>query len=161
MTDTPTVATPESFQQKINDFFAHLKADVQWVEADLIELCQNIYAGAEVALEDLQGALGFLGTHISDVAGTVTAVQTGFSALQAAGAPIPAALTSGLNAIAEATAGVQAALNNQAVQANPSKAMTDGYDATKVLQQVAAQTANILKSLPSTTTPSTTSTSTS
>jgi len=154
MTDTTvTPAAPESFQEKINDFFAHLKSDVQWLEADVIAICQNIYAGAEIALEDLQGALGFLGTHIGEVATTVTAVQTGFSALQASGAPIPAALTSGLNAIAEATAGVQAALNNEAVKNNPSKAMTDGYDATKILQQVAAQTANVLKSLPSTTPP--------
>ena len=152
MTDT-TVIPAESFQQKINDFFAHLKSDVQWLEADVIAICQNIYAGAEIALEDLQGALGFLGTHIGEVATTVTAVQTGFTALQLSGAPIPAALTSGLNAIAEATAGVQAALNNQAVKNNPSKAMTDGYDATKILQQVAAQTANVLKSLPSTTPP--------
>lgn len=154
MTDTTAApAAPESFQQKINDFFAHLQSDVQWLEADVIQICQNIYAGAEIALEDLQGALGFLGTHIGEVAKTVTAVQTGFTVLQASGAPIPAALTTGLSAIEEATAGVQAALNNEAVQANPSKAMTDGYDATKVLQQVAAQAANVLKSLPSTTTP--------
>lgn len=154
MTDTTvTPAAPESFQQKVNDFFAHLKSDVQWFEADVIEICQNIYAGAEIALEDLQGALGFLGAHIGDVAKTVTAVQVGFTALQASGAPIPPALTSGLAAIEDATAGVQSALNNQAVQSNPSKAMTEGYNATKILQQVAAQAANILANLPSTQVP--------
>lgn len=153
MTDTTTTAAPESFQQKINDFFAHLQSDVQWLEADVIAICQNIYAGAEIALEDLQGALGFLGSHIGQVATTVTAVQTGFSALQASGAQIPAALTSGLNAIVQATSGVQQALSNEAVQANPSKAMTDGYNATKILQQVAASAANVLATLPSTTTP--------
>ena len=153
MSDVSGAAAPSSFQDNINAFFAHLKADVEWLEADIISICQNIEAGAEIALEDLQGALGFLGSHIGQIATTVTAVQTGFSVLQASGAPVPAALTSGLSAIEEATAGVQAALNNQAVQANPSKAMTEGYNATKVLQQVAAQAANVLATLPSTTTP--------
>jgi hypothetical protein len=155
MTDTtttaaaaaPTAAAPVS---ALNAFFASLKADWEVLEQDVISVIQNIGADVEVAAEDLTYCLSWLGSHIGQVAQTVQAVQSSVTALSAAGVPIPASLASGITQLNDAVAGV-----NQAVAANASTALTDGYDATKTLQSVAAQVAVIAASVSAVTAPPT------
>ena len=143
-----TVAT-----SAIDTFFANLKADWQVVEQDVIAVVQNIGAGIEVASEDLTYCLSWLGSHIGQVAQTVTAVQSSVTALTAAGIPIPASLASGITQLNDAVAGVNTALSNQAVSANASSALSAGYNATKSLQAVAAQVAVIAASVNAVTAP--------
>ena len=145
MTDTTqAAATPAPAPANaIDTFFANLKADWQVVEGDVIALCQNIEAGIEVAAEDLTYCLSWLGSHIGQVAQTVAAVQGSVTALSAAGVPIPAALATGIQQVNDAVAGVNAALNNQAVAADASTALSDGYKATKALQVAAASAASV------------------
>ena len=150
MTDTTqatasaaTAAAPVAAVSAIDTFFANLKADWQVVEGDVIALCQNIEAGIVVAAEDLTYCLSWLGSHIGEVAQTVAAVQGSVTMLTAAGVKIPASLTAGIAQVNDAVAGVNAALSNQAVSANASAALTDGYAATKALQVAAAGAASI------------------
>ena len=144
MTDTTVAAAaPATPANAIDTFFASLKADWQVVEGDVIALCQNIEAGIEVAAEDLTYCLSWLGSHIGDVAQTVAAVQGSVTTLTAAGIAIPASLTTGIQAVNDAVAGVNAALNNQAVAASASTALSDGYKATKALQVAAAGAASL------------------
>jgi hypothetical protein len=75
--------------------------------------------------------------------------------MNAAGVPIPAELTNAITAVSQATAGVTAALNNAAVDANASKAMSDGYKATKALQVAAGAAASIMATIPGVTLPAT------
>ncbi|MGC2032948.1 MAG: hypothetical protein WA642_23230, partial [Steroidobacteraceae bacterium] len=133
MSSTDTTATPPAAISGIDKLFANIKAEWQVFEGDVIAVCQNIEAGIEVAAEDLQLSLGWLGSHIGQVAQTVSAVQNSVTALGAAGVPIPAALSNGINELNDAVAGVNTALNNQAVAANASTALTTGYNATKAL----------------------------
>lgn len=144
MTDTTVVpAAAPAPANAIDAFFASLKADWQVVEGDVIALCQNIEAGVEVAAEDLTYCLSWLGSHIGDVAQTVAAVQGSVTTLTAAGIAIPPSLTTGIQAVNDAVAGVNAALNNQVVAANSSAALSDGYKATKALQVAAAGAASL------------------
>ena len=143
MTDTTQAAGTPAATNAIDKFFANLKADWQVVEGDVIALCQNIEAGIEVAAEDLTYCLSWLGNHIGEVAQTVSAVQGSVNALSAAGVPIPPALTTGIQQLNDAVAGVNAAMNNQTVGADASAALTDGYKATKALQVAAASAASI------------------
>ena len=152
-TQTPTPAPVASATNAIDTFFAHLEADWQVVEQDVISVIQNIGAGIEVAAEDLTYCLSWLGTHIGQVAQTVTAVQSSVTALSAAGIPIPAALSTGITQLNDAVAGVNTALSNQAVAAGASTALTNGYNATKSLQAVAAQVAVIAASVNAITAP--------
>ena len=149
---TATAAAPSS---ALNSFFASLKADWQVVEEDVISVIQNLGAGIEVAAEDLTYCLSWLGSHIGQVAQTVSAVQSSVTALSAAGIPIPATLATGITQLNDAVAGVNTALSNQAVAANASTALTDGYNATKSLQAVAAQVAVIAASINAVTAPAT------
>ena len=154
MTDTTvTTAAPLPAANAINTFFSHLEADWQVVEQDVISVIQNLGAGIEVAAEDLTYCLSWLGTHIGQVAQTVSAVQSSVTALGAAGIPIPAALATGITQLNDAVAGVNTALSNQAVAAGASTALTNGYNATKSLQAVAAQVAVIAASVSAITTP--------
>ena len=152
-TDTTTVATASAPVSTIDTFFANLKADWQVVEQDVISVVQNIGAGIEVAAEDLTYCLSWLGSHIGQVAQTVTAVHSSVTALSAAGIPIPASLASGITQLNDAVAGVNTALSNQAVSTNASSALSAGYNATKSLQAVAAQVAVIAASVNSVTSP--------
>lgn len=152
-TDTTTTAAPAT--SALDTFFASLKADWQVVEADVISVMQNIGAGIEVAAEDLTYCLSWLGSHIGQVAQTVAAVQSSVTALTAAGIPIPAALSSGITQLNDAVAGVNSALSNQAVSSSASTALSDGYNATKALQVVAAQVAMVAASVQGVTTPTT------
>lgn len=152
-TDTTTVATASAPVSTIDTFFANLKADWQVVEQDVISVVQNIGAGIEVAAEDLTYCLSWLGSHIGQVAQTVTAVQSSVTALSAAGIPIPASLASGITQLNDAVAGVNTALSNQAVSTNASSALSAGYNATKSLQAVAAQVAVIAASVNAVTSP--------
>jgi hypothetical protein len=127
----------------IDSFFAHIKADWQVVEGDVITACQNIKAGIVIGAEDLTYFLGWLGSHIGDIAQTVAAVQGSVSLLTAAGVKIPPSLTAGIQQVNDAVAGVNAALSNQAVAANAGAALSDGYAATKALQIAAASAAQI------------------
>ena len=149
MTD-PTVTPPLN---AIDTFFANIKAEWQVFEGDVIAVCQNIEAGIEVAVEDLQYSLSWLGSHIGQVAQTVSAVQGSVTALGVAGIPIPAALTKGVSDLNDAVAGVNAALNNQAVAADASAALTGGYKATKALQIAAATAAGLAAAVQSTAAP--------
>lgn len=145
MTSTDTTATPPATApaSAINTFFANIKNDWQVFEGDVIAVCQNIEAGIEVAAADLTYSLSWLGSHIGQVAQTVSAVQGSVSALSAAGVPIPASLAKGIAEVNDAVAGVNAALNNQAVAADASTALSDGYKATKALQVAAATAAGL------------------
>lgn len=147
MTDTTTP------KLAIDTFFANLKNNWQVVEQDVISVVQNIGAGLEVAAEDLTYCLSWLGSHIGQVAQTVSAVQSSVTALSAAGVSIPPELTSGITSLNQAIAGVNTALSNQAVAANASSALSEGYNATKVLQGVAANVAVIAASVKAVTTP--------
>ena len=151
MTDTTVAST--SPISAIDAFFANIKNDWQVFEGDVISVCQNIEAGIEVAVEDLTYSLSWLGSHIGQVAQTVSAVQGSVTALSAAGVPIPAALATGIQQVNDAVAGVNAALNNQAVAANASTALTDGYKATKALQIAAATAAGLAAAVQSTAAP--------
>lgn len=151
MSSIDTTATPPT--NAIDTFFANLKADWQVVEQDVISVVQNIGAGIEVAAEDLTYCLSWLGTHIGQVAQTVAAVQSSVTALTTAGVPIPAALSSGITQLNDAVAGVNTALSNQAVAAGASKALSEGYNATKTLQAVAANVAVIAASVSAVTAP--------
>ena len=151
---TDTTSTPPA-TSTIDTFFANLKADWQVVEMDVISVIQNIGAGIEVAAEDLTYCLSWLGSHIGQVAQTVQAVQSSVTALSAAGIPIPAALTSGITQLNDAVAGVNTAMSNQAVAAGAGTALTDGYNATKALQSVAAQVAIVAAAVQGVTTPNT------
>ena len=142
MTD-PTQAAPAAPVNAIDTFFANIKAEWQVFEGDVIAVCQNIEAGIEVAAEDLQYSLSWLGSHIGQVAQTVSAVQGSVTALSASGIPIPTELSNGITQLNQAVAGVNAALNNQAVAADASTALTDGYKATKALQIAAASAAGL------------------
>lgn len=148
MTDTTT--TPPAATNAIDTFFANIKAEWQVFEGDVIAVCQNIEAGIEVAAADLQYSLSWLGSHIGQVAQTVSAVQGTVTALSAAGIAIPSALTTGVQQLNDAVAGVNSALNNQAVSADASTALTDGYKATKALQIAAASAAAIAATVAST-----------
>ena len=147
MTDTTqataSAATPAAATNAIDTFFANIKAEWQVFEGDVIAVCQNIEAGIEVAAEDIQYSLSWLGSHIGQVAQTVSAVQGSVTALTAAGVPIPAALSTGIAQLNDAVTGVNAALNNQAVASDASTALTDGYKATKALQIAAASAASL------------------
>jgi hypothetical protein len=144
MTDTTvTAAAPASPISAIDTFFTNIKNDWQVFEGDVIAVCQNIEAGIVVAAEDLTYSLSWLGSHIGQIAQTVSAVQASVSALSAAGVPIPASLAAGIAQVNDAVAGVNAALNNQAVAADASTALTDGYKATKALQVAAASAAGL------------------
>ena len=147
MTDTtaPTNA--------INTFFSSLKADWQVFEEDVISVIQNIGAGIEVAAEDLQYSLSWLGSHIGEIANTVTAVQNSANSLTAAGIILPPSLVSGISQINLAVAGVNSALNNQAVTADAATALKDGYSATKALQVAAASAASIAAAVQAATAP--------
>jgi hypothetical protein len=140
MTDT---TMPIPAVNPIDAFFANIKHDWQVFEGDVIAVCQNIEAGIEVAAEDLTYSLSWLGSHIGQVAQTVSAVQNSVNALSAAGVPIPAELSNGITQLNEAVAGVNSALNNQAVAANASTSLTEGYKATKALQVAAASAAGL------------------
>lgn len=140
---TNTTTTLPASANAIDAFFASLKADWQVVEGDVIALCQNIEAGIEVAAEDLTYCLSWLGSHIGEVAQTVAAVQGSVTTLTAAGIVIPPSLASGIQAVNDAVAGVNAALNNQAVAVSASTALSDGYKATKALQVAAAGAASL------------------
>ena len=144
-----TTTTPNA----IDTFFANLKADWQVLEADVISVIQNLGAGIEVAAEDISYCLGWLGSHIGQIANTVTAVQSSVTALTAAGVPIPSALANGIAQMNQAVAGVNEALNNQAVTANASSALTTGYNATKALQVAAASAAAIAATVQAATAP--------
>ena len=146
-------ASNPSTTNAIDAFFANIKKDWQVFEGDVIAVCQNIEAGIEVAAEDLTYSLSWLGSHIGQVAQTVSAVQGSVSALSAAGIPIPPSLAQGIAQVNDAVAGVNAALNNQAVAANASTALTDGYKATKALQVAAASAAGLAAAVQSTAAP--------
>ena len=157
MTDTtqtpapaPVAAAPAN---AIDTFFASIKNEWQIFEGDVIAVCQNIEAGIEVAVQDLNYSLSWLGSHIGQVAQTVSAVQGSVTALSAAGIQIPASLTKGIQDVNDAVAGVNAALNNQAVAADASTALTDGYKATKALQVAAATAAGLAAAVQSTVAP--------
>jgi phage-related protein len=156
MTDTTqasTSAAAPAATNAIDTFFANIKKDWQVFEGDVIAVCQNIEAGIEVAAEDLTYSLSWLGSHIGQVAQTVSAVQGSVTALTAAGITIPASLAQGIAQVNDAVAGVNAALNNQAVSANASVALTDGYKATKALQVAAASAAGLAAAVQSTAAP--------
>ena len=151
-TQTPPPA-PAAPANAIDAFFANIKKDWQVFEGDVIAVCQNIEAGIEVAVEDLQYSLSWLGSHIGQVAQTVSAVQGSVTALTAAGIAIPPSLSDGIRQVNDAVAGVNAALNNQAVAADASTALTDGYKATKALQIAAASAAGLAAAIQSTAAP--------
>ena len=148
-----TTTTPASAVNPIDSFFASLKADWQVLEADVISVIQNLGAGIEVAAEDIAYCLSWLGSHIGQIANTVTAVQSSVVALTAAGVPIPASLANGIAQMNQAIAGVNQALNNQVVSANASSALTTGYNATKALQVAAASAAAIAATVQAATSP--------
>ena len=151
MSDT-TQAAPTAVNP-IDAFFANIKNDWQIFEQDVIAVIQNIGAGIEVAAEDLQYCLSWLGSHIGQVAATVNAVQSSVTALNAAGVVIPSSLQNGIAEMNQAVAGVNAALNNQAVASNVPTALTQGYSATKALQVAAASAAAIAATVQAVTTP--------
>jgi len=151
MTDTAQAAP--AAVNAIDAFFANIKKDWQVFEGDVIAVCQNIEAGIEVAAEDLTYSLSWLGSHIGQVAQTVSAVQGSVTALSAAGIPIPASLAKGIQEVNDAVAGVNTALNNQAVTADASTALKDGYKATKALQVAAAAAAGLAAAVQSTAAP--------
>ena len=148
-----TTTTPASAVNPIDSFFASLKADWQVLEAEVISVIQNLGAGLEVAAEDIAYCLSWLGSHIGQIAKTVTAVQSSVVALTAAGVPIPASLANGIAQMNQAIAGVNQALNNQVVSANASSALTTGYNATKALQVAAASAAAIAATVQAATSP--------
>ena len=152
MTDTTQTPAPAN---AIDTFFASIKNEWQIFEGDVIAVCQNIEAGIEVAVQDLNYSLSWLGSHIGQVAQTVSAVQGSVTALTAAGVTIPASLTKGIQDVNDAVAGVNAALNNQAVATDASTALTDGYKATKALQIAAATAAGLAAAVQSTAAPAT------
>jgi hypothetical protein len=156
MSDTTQAGTPAP-TNALDAFFANIKKDWQVFEGDVISVCQKIEAGVEVAAADLTYSLSWLGSHIGQVAQTVSAVQNSVSALSAAGVPIPAALGNGITQLNQAVAGVNAALNNQAVAADASTALTEGYKATKELQVAAATAAGLAAAVQSATAPPATS----
>ena len=137
----------------VDTFFANLKTDLQVVEADVVAACQNIGAGIEIAAEDLQWFLSWLGGDLGNIANLVTTVQNSVNGLSAAGVPIPTALTNGITAINQAVAGVNAALNNQTIAANQSTALVNGYQAAKTLQVAAAGAAAIASAISAATAP--------
>jgi hypothetical protein len=156
MSDTSTTAAaPAAATNTINTFFAHLAADWQLLEEDVIAVIQNIGAGVEVLAADIAQSLGWLGSHIGQVAATVTAVQASVNSLTAAGVPIPISLINGLNSMNQAVAGVNEALNNQAVSTDASTALQKGYSATKALQVAAASAAAIAAAVQAATAPAT------
>ena len=149
----PAPAASTSPISAIDTFFSNIKNDWQMLEGDVIAVCQNIEADIQVAAADLTYSLSWLGSHIGQIAQTVTAVQGSVSMLSAAGIPIPASLATGIAEVNDAVAGVNAALNSQAVAANASTALTAGYKATKALQVVAAQAAGLAAAVQSTAAP--------
>lgn len=153
-TDTPSAATPAvPTTSALDQFFANIKADWQIFEEDVIVVIQNIGAGVEVAAEDLQQCLSWLGSHIGQVAATVTAVQNSVAALNAAGVAIPSSLTNGIAQINQAVAGVNSALSGEALSASASSALTEGYNATKQLQVAASSAAAIAATIQAATAP--------
>ena len=152
MTDTTQASAPAAVNA-IDKIFATIKADFEVVEGDVIALCQNIEAGIEVAAEDLTYSLSWLGSHIGEIANTVTAVQNSANSLTAAGVILPPSLVSGISQINQAVAGVNSALNNQAVTADAATALKDGYSATKALQVAAASAASIAAAVQAATAP--------
>ncbi len=149
MTDV-TQPTPAN---AIDTFFANIKAEWQVFESDVISVIQNISAGVEVAAADLQYSLSWLGSHIGQIAQTVSAVQSSVNAISAAGVPIPDELTKGIATMNDAVAGVNAALNNEAVSASASTALTDGFQAAKALQAAAATASAIAATVQAATKP--------
>lgn len=149
--------TQSSPPNALDLFFANIKHDWQVFEGDVIAVCQKIEAGIEVAAEDLQYSLSWLGTHIGQVAQTVSAVQGSVTALSEAGIEIPDSLKNGIQEVNDAVAGVNAALNAQAVTADASTALTDGYKATKALQVAAAAAAGLAAAVSSANAPPATS----
>lgn len=153
MTNTNTNTAAQAPANQLDAFFASIKDNWQVFEGDVMAVCQKIAAGVEVVAEDLQYCLSWLGDHISEVAQTVTAVQGSVNALNDAGIPIPQELTEGLNALNDAVAGVNTAMNKQTVGANASTALTDGYKATKALQVAAATAAGLAAAVASASAP--------
>lgn len=147
MTAATTTTNP------IDQFFAKVSQDFQIFEEDVILVIQNIGAGIEVAAEDIQQSLGWLGTHIGQISASVTAVQSTLTSLNAAGVAIPTSLTNGIAEMNSAVNGVNEALNNQAITANGGQALTVGYQATKTLQIAAAGAAAIAASIQAATAP--------
>lgn len=123
---------------------------LHWLEGDVIAVVQDIEAGFEVIAEDLTGALTWLGSHINDIASTVTAVQSVEAQLNAANIEIPPALANGIMAINSAVAGVNSALTNNAVASDAPKAVQLGYQAAKTLQIAAASAAQIAAAIKAT-----------
>jgi hypothetical protein len=162
-TDTTAAApaaAPAAATNAINAFFTHLGADWQILEEDVIVVIQNIGAGIAVAANDIAQGLGWLGSHIGQVATTVTAVQASVNSLTAAGVPIPVSLVNGLASMNQAVAGVNEALNNDAVATDASTALKNDYSATKALQVAAASAASIAAAVQAATVPATPAAST-
>jgi hypothetical protein len=157
MTDTTvTTAAPAATPAAtagINAFFAKLEANFQWLEEDVVAVCQNIEAGIEVAADDLTAGLTWLGTHIGGFVTTLNAVTNSVNGLNAAGIPIPPGLENGLAEVNSAMQGVDDALNDTAVAANPSTALTAGYQAAKALQVAASSALAIAASVKGATAP--------
>lgn len=154
MTDTTNAAAPAT-TSALDSFFARLKSDIQVFEQDVMAVIQNIGAGIEVGAEDLQYSLSWLGTHIGQIAQTVSAVQSSVNGLAAAGVPIPASITSGIQQLNDAVTGVDTALSNEAVTNDASTALVGGYNAAKTLQAVAANVAVLAASVNAATAPTT------
>lgn len=156
MTDTTqdtASAAPVAATSAFTAFLATIKSDLQVGEQDVIIACQNIAADVKIVAEDLGYFIAWLGNHIGDLAGLVNIVQTSVTQLSTDGIAIPTQLTNGITAINQAVAGVNAALSNESVNTNASKALTDGYQAAKALQIAAAGAAAIASSLAATTAP--------
>src|ERR1035437_4465889 len=123
MTDTTqasTSAAAPAATNAIDTFFANIKKDWQVFEGDVIAVCHNIEAGIEVAAEDLTYSLSWLGSHARQVAPTVAGCRARAPPLPPAGFPTPASRAKGIAQLNDASVGVNAALNNQAVSANAS-----------------------------------------
>ena len=147
---TVVVASPTT---AIDTFFAKIKSEFQILEEDVILVCQNIGAGILVAAEDIQQSLGWLGSHIGQISGTINAVQASVLSLNAAGVAIPPTLMNAITQMTQATAGVSAALTGQAIQSDAGSALTTGYNATKSLQVAAATAASIAATIQAATAP--------
>jgi hypothetical protein len=159
MTDTtvttaaPAAGTAATPVATINTFFAELSSDFQWLEEDVIAVIQNIGAGVDVAVNDVVSGLSWLGSHIGAISTGITAVQNSVTSLTALGLPIPPNLENGIAEINSAVSGVNDALNDTAVAANPSTALTAGYQAAKALQIAVASAAAISASIKAATAP--------
>lgn len=120
---------------------------LQWLEGDVIAVCQKIEAGLEVVAEDITGGLTWLGSHLGVIASTISAVQAVEAQFNSAGLEVPAVLANGIQAINNAVTGVNQALSGQSVSANAGAALNAGYQAVKVLQIAASGAAQISATL--------------